>query len=180
MIVTYSCKPADNYVEYESTMDAPPHLTDISLALDLATRLRKLDTRIKPMQIDAEGRLSWVIDYDPFGTAFNFCDGTRLEPVDRPLSVLGSLTTNHTFAYQGLVKPTAAEVLMQLPEPLLKIAVGYSIDPEKETQIHRGQDNSHPECSEWHRVPLLVYGAGETISPRGKPETAEEILYPLS
>jgi hypothetical protein len=85
---------------------------------------------------DKRGMLHYIKPVDPRSIAFPWepvSDGvaTGIEPV-------AEITTYHTFGYQGLFKPSIAEVLAQLPAELPDDIVAFEvIGPESTSDLNK-------------------------------------------
>jgi hypothetical protein len=88
---------------------------------------------------DKKGFLYWIEPVDLFNMAYTFDPKPTKEAVG--LKPIGDITTYHTYGYQGLFKPSIAEVLAQIPAELLENVVAFEIvkKPETADDLNREQ-----------------------------------------
>ncbi len=104
-------------------------------------RIVELGERIKPvvrftrswrgLSRSAEGHLRYIKSHDLFNIAYTWAP--KAAKATRGLKKLCDITTNHGFGYQGLFKPSIAEVLAQIPAEYLDKVVAFEIIKHPET-----------------------------------------------
>lgn len=98
--------------------------------------LFELASRIRPVKMGNDNQLHVVpiANENLRDHSFVWADVSQEPVVD--LVAIETITTLHTYGYIGLFKPSAAEVLAQLPERLRKVATAftsvYTDEPEHE------------------------------------------------
>ena len=105
----------------------------------------------RPLVRDREGVLHFIAWVHPRKVAFNW-DPTYLHPVNLSLQQIGQFQTLHTYGAPMFFKPSAAEVLAQIPRHLLlaRNIVGF------ETTIGDGPEFT--EDHELHRATTILWG----------------------
>lgn len=83
-----------------------------------------LAKRIKPIIRDENGYLHWI-EYSNIKNSFLW-NRYFLAPADN-LTIVAEMTTYHDFAYHGLVRPSALEILSQLPDNLKNRVTAYEV-----------------------------------------------------
>jgi len=88
-------------------------------------RIQKLAERIKPVVQFAQKGRRYIKPVDLFDIAYTWDPKSADEAMD--LKPLCDITTYHTYGYQGLFKPSIAEVLAQIPAEHLDKVVAFEI-----------------------------------------------------
>ncbi len=90
-------------------------------------RLKELAKRIRPL-MRRNGELRYVsVPRDLRNTSFLWNARPKLWGRTSDLGYFASISTYHTFGYQGFFKPSVAEVLAQIPEDYLAQTVAFEV-----------------------------------------------------
>lgn len=91
-----------------------------------------LDKSIKPLIRNDKGEICFATGkYDIFSESYSW-KIEAAEPIGDQLMEIGHARTYHTYGYYGFFKPSAAEVLCQIPDHISDYTDFYLVDGPKD------------------------------------------------
>lgn len=86
--------------------------------------IQRLLRQLRPVCFDSQGRLCFIEPPDPRGVAYTWSPTLR-EPASGLIEI-ARFATVHSYGAPSFFKPTIAEVLSQLPDPLPEDAAAFT------------------------------------------------------
>jgi hypothetical protein len=139
-------------------------------------RIREMLKTIRPL-VKQDGKLHCIKWIDTRKVAFTWAP--VLDGEVRATEIVAKIRTLHSFGYQGLFKPSIAEVLAQIPKELIDKVRGFSLEgPRTADDLNREREALDEG---FHVAITTLYGRVERIDggvvPAVLPKAADEADY---
>ena len=113
-----------------------------------------------------------ISNVNPRTQAFNFDENRKWGEKASGIEIVQKLRIFVSIGgYYGFCKVTMAEVMAQIPEAVLPFVVAFSLDPEEDVTIIKG---------DYQHLPIILYRKCEILPPPEGLPKFEGLILPLS